>query len=194
LQNQCKAGSAGGSATGKNATIAKASGGKAVKAAQKKKPAVGTGATKTTKSKPAASSKAGPGKNSQTGAVSKEKLKGPPAEGKDTVQEGTAAAVTAQVLSAADLEAAQEYNTASSKARLRLADVLKELLEEASVAGDQEGAPKTNTDEVVAGTKTVDETKARMVELYNQVAVLYEFPHFCRSHVADIKRPEIKFD
>eukprot|EP01043_Picozoa_sp_COSAG02_P082443 COSAG02_NODE_20668_length_820_cov_1.289875_2_plen_180_part_00 len=178
MQNQCKSGSAADSATGKKVTNAKGGGGKAVKAGQKKKPAVGGGAAKSTRSKSSASSKAGPGKNSHTGAVSNEKLKDPSGESKDKVKDGAAGAVTPQVLSAADLAAAQECNAASSKARLQLAAVLKESLEEASVAGHQEGASKTTTTEAVVGTKTVDETKARLVELYNQVAGIHEYFHF----------------
>lgn len=185
MEKQFKSGATAGSATGKNAASGK--GGKTGKATQKKKPAAGTGAPKMIRSKPAASTKAGPssGRKPAIGAASKEKPKDPP--GKDTVKEGTptsvTAQITAQVFSSADLAAAQEHNTVSSKARLQLADVLKESLEEASVAADQEGAANTNPDEAVVGTKTVEETKARLVELYNQVPALQKSFELMLSHI-----------
>jgi hypothetical protein len=82
-----------------------------------------------------------------------------------------AASATPAPLEAADVAAAQVANAKSATARLRLADVLKETLEEVALAADGAGDAKAADGAAAAGGggATAEETKARLVELYNQV-------------------------
>eukprot|EP01050_Picozoa_sp_SAG11_P022652 SAG11_NODE_4335_length_1943_cov_8.079176_2_plen_227_part_00 len=91
-----------------------------------------------------------------------------------TAVAATAAPIPA-ILSPSDLEAAQEQNTQSSNARLLLADVLREVLEEASFAvlEEKDSSSSSVADEAEGVTKTVEETKARLVELYNEVIAVH---------------------
>lgn len=151
--------------------------GKTGAVSQKKKVAA---AAKTSKSKQTMKPKAS--------ADNKAKLKDKPAEQTDEVK--TTAAVI-RTLSTADLAAVQEHNTTSSQARLRLADVLKETLEEASIAADQDAAldSSSKTEEAGSGIETVEQTKARLVELYNQVSAIpaiVKYGYWTPSIVSDL--------
>ena len=133
-------------------------------------------AAKPPKSKHAMKAKAGATSSSKktvVGSASADNKAKPKDKTAAQTDEGNTAAASTRPLSTADLAAAQEHNKTSPQARLRLADVLKETLEEASIAVDQDATvdSSSKTDEVAGEMKTdVEQTKARLVELYNQVS------------------------
>ena len=184
-----KLASGGGGGAKKGAAGVK--GGKTAGAGAQQKKAGGAAAAKTTtRGRAAAKGKAGGGaggaavkKPAAAAAAAGGAKKGTSTDAKD-VKGGTkddstpaaaaaaapAASATPAPLEAADVAAAQVANAKSATARLRLADVLKETLEEVALAADGAGDAKAADGAAAAGGgATAEETKARLVELYNQV-------------------------
>eukprot|EP01046_Picozoa_sp_COSAG06_P015264 COSAG06_NODE_971_length_11273_cov_54.583497_2_plen_378_part_00 len=124
--------------------------------------------------KPAAAAAAGSAKKvaSTDAAAAKDAKGGKKDDSTPAAAAVPAASATPAPLAAADVAAAQMENAKSATARLRLADVLKETLEEVALAADGAGDAKA-ADGAAAGGATADETKARLVELYNQVRCVH---------------------
>lgn len=162
----------------------KGGGGKKGATTTTKKPVASAASSKRSRGKAATQSKVSSrasGKKTATSAGGKGNPKDTLAASKDTsvdkrptVADTPNATTTLSALSGADLTAAQEQNAKSPDARLRLADVLKEVLEETSLAEllEEDSSSCGSADAVEGGTKTVEETNARLVELYNQVTAL----------------------
>ena len=175
-----KLASGGGGGAKKGAAGVK--GGKTAGAGAQQKKAGGAAAAKTATrgraaakgKKPAAAAAAAGGAKKGTSTDAKDVKGGtkddstPPA----AAAAAPAASATPAPLEAADVAAAQVANAKSATARLRLADVLKETLEEVALAADGAGDAKAADGAAAAGGgggATAEETKARLVELYNQV-------------------------